>query len=78
MIGLEPTLFAVDTDILRVVESAATFRYRVIQHVMNRRHQPFAGGEIESCGESIVSQSSPVQYLVGVDIADACDAMLVE
>ena len=42
MVGLEPTLFAVDAHVLRVVERAAAFLHRVVEHVVDRLDEPRA------------------------------------
>lgn len=78
MFGLKPAVFALDVDVLRVVECATALFHRVTQDVMNRLKQTSTGLLVKPRRQPIVTQSRTMQDLVGVDVADTGDASLIE
>ena len=78
MLRLKPAFVAVDSHVLRVVERASALLDGVVQHFVDRLEQSFACERIEPCRQAIVAQLCTMENLVGIDVADARDSVLIK
>lgn len=78
MFVLKSPCLAIDIDVLSISEGRPANIDCGIEYVDDCRVETPCGGSVEGVGGAIGAKPTAVQYLVGIDVADARDSCLVE